>query len=80
MASGSYHPPPVRRVEIPKTSGGIRTWGIPTADDMICHFRSEKQAQRLLDILQDRIPSCGLQLHPHKSQVVYISFIRLWPG
>jgi RNA-directed DNA polymerase len=30
MASGSYFPPPVRRVKIPKDKGGIRALGIPT--------------------------------------------------
>ena len=29
LASGSYFPPPVRRVEIPKDKGGVRALGIP---------------------------------------------------
>src|SRR5947207_15200363 len=30
MSSGSYFPPPVRAVSIPKTIGGQRTLGLPT--------------------------------------------------
>ena len=31
MSSGSYFPPPVRAVSIPKKSGGQRTLGVPTS-------------------------------------------------
>ena len=30
MSSGSYFPPPVRAVEIPKSTGGVRVLGVPT--------------------------------------------------
>lgn len=35
MSSGSYFPPPVKAVQIPKKSGGERTLGIPTVSDRI---------------------------------------------
>jgi RNA-directed DNA polymerase len=35
MSSGSYIPPPVKAVAIPKKSGGERTLGVPTVSDRI---------------------------------------------
>lgn len=35
LSSGSYFPPPVRQVEIPKKDGGVRILGVPTVADRI---------------------------------------------
>ncbi len=38
MSSGSYFPPPVKAVEIPKKSGGVRTLGVPTVADRVAQM------------------------------------------
>src|SRR5215211_2529247 len=35
MSSGSYFPPPVKAVAIPKAGGGVRTLGVPTVADRV---------------------------------------------
>jgi RNA-directed DNA polymerase len=38
MSSGSYYPPAVKAVEIPKKSGGTRLLGVPTVGDRIAQM------------------------------------------
>ena len=38
MSSGSYFPPPVRAVEIPKKTGGVRILGVPTVADRVAQM------------------------------------------
>lgn len=38
LSSGSYFPPPVKAVEIPKKNGGTRILGVPTVEDRIAQM------------------------------------------
>jgi hypothetical protein len=41
------------------------------ADDIVCHCRTEAQAQELWRALGDRFADCRLELHPQKTKIVY---------
>lgn len=41
------------------------------ADDIICHCRTEDEARRLWQQVEDRLADCGLTLHPQKTKIVY---------
>jgi RNA-directed DNA polymerase len=49
MSSGSYFPPPVKAVEIPKGSGGVRILGVPTVADRIAQTVVAMHLERLVE-------------------------------
>lgn len=52
MSSGSYFPPPVRAVSIPKKSGGQRLLGVPTVADRVAQM-----------VVKQMIETAGTVLH-----------------
>ena len=49
LLAGSYLPRPVRRVDIPKPSGGIRTLGVPTLGDRLIQQALQQVLQPLFE-------------------------------
>ena len=49
LAAGTWHPSPVRRVEIPKSAGGIRVLGVPSLVDRVV----ERALLQVLDPVVD---------------------------
>ena len=49
LSSGSYFPPPVLRVEIPKADGGVRELGIPTISDRVAQATVKRYLEPLVE-------------------------------
>jgi RNA-directed DNA polymerase len=49
MSSGSYFPPPVRAVPIPKKNGGQRLLGVPTVADRVAQMVVKQVVERVLE-------------------------------
>ena len=77
LASGSYFPPPVLRVEIPKQDGGKRALGIPTVGDRI----AQTVVKRFLEaIVEPHFHPDSYGYRPGRSahQAVAIARKRCW--
>jgi retron-type reverse transcriptase len=49
LSSGSYMPPAVKRVEIPKSDGRVRPLGIPTVSDRIAQMVVKRELEPELE-------------------------------
>ena len=77
MSSGSYMPPPVKQVEIPKKSGGFRKLGIPTVSDRIAQTAAKLLIEPVLDPLFHP-DSYGYRPGRSAKQAVAVTRERCW--
>ncbi|TAL47643.1 group II intron reverse transcriptase/maturase, partial [archaeon] len=73
LCSGSYFPPPVKGVPIPKKSGGVRILGVPTVADRIAQTVVKRILEPMLEPLFHR-NSYGYR--PGRSALDAVAIVR----
>lgn len=77
MSSGSYFPPPVKTVGIPKKSGGVRVLGIPTVSDRVAQMVVKLHFEPLVEPYF-HIDSYGYREDKSAIEAVRVTRKRCW--
>jgi RNA-directed DNA polymerase len=77
MSSGSYFPPPVLQVEIPKAKGGTRKLGVPTVSDRIAQTVVKLMIEPTLDPVFHE-DSYGYRPGKSARQAIAVTRKRCW--